>query len=447
MYSGRGAAKSWSIAQALMALGVADNLRILCTREFQTSINHSVHGLLSDINAKFNLGYQIQNNSIIHPLSGTEFSFHGLARNIDNLKSFEGADIVWIEEASSISQQSLDKLIPTIRKKDSEIWISFNPDSETDAVYKMFVTPYGKDLQPNKIYIDQQHYIINTSYKDNPFITETMLADIESLKKTNYKKYQHVYGGHIASSSQNCIIQPLWFDAVIDAHKKLNIKIKGEKVVGFDPADGGHDSKAAVYRTGILVEDLQKWTDGDLEEAVERVFNDATTKGTQHIIYDGIGLGVGAKMKFKSYDPKETIQRSIFIGSATPIRPLSMYKESMTNKEMFRNARAQGYWLLADRFEATYRAVVHNEYINTDDLISISSDCPNISELKEELTQIRRKKSSSSAKIQIESKQDMKSRQLDSPGLADSMMYAFSQFDEAISTKAKAPLINYSNQW
>jgi len=445
MYSGRGAAKSWSVAQALLILGLQNKLKILCLREFQVSLNQSVYSLLCDINLKFNLGYIATNTTLTHH-NGTEISFYGLARNIESIKSFHDCDIAWVEEASTISQKSLDVLIPTIRKENSELWFTWNPDSEHDAIHKMFITPY-KALITSKTYVDQQCYILRTSYKENPFITDTMLHDIDVMKTTNYKQYLHIYGGNIATTSMNCIIQPEHFDAVIDAHLKLNIKIKGERVIGFDPADTGQDSKAFVGRHGVLINKICKWNDGDLSDAVERVYNEALNTKVNTICYDSIGIGAGAKIKFKAFDPDGMMNISPFVGSETPDEPLKMYEESMTNKDMFRNKRAQYFWLLSDRFEATYRAVVHNEYVDASKIIFISSECEFIDDLKAELTQIQRVKSSNSSKIQIESKSDMKRRGLDSPGLADSLMYAFANSTK-INKKEVIPInINYASQW
>jgi phage terminase large subunit len=138
---GRGSAKSWSVARALLIQGANRPLRILCTREIQKSIQQSVHQLLSDqIKAlKLDSFYQVLNNEI-RGINGTEFYFSGLSNETSaSLKSFEGVDIVWCEEAQNISKQSWDILLPTIRKPDSEIWVTFNPDLETDETYQRFV--------------------------------------------------------------------------------------------------------------------------------------------------------------------------------------------------------------------------------------------------------------------------------------------------------------------
>ena len=152
IYGGRGSAKSWSVARALLVQGAGRKLRILCTREIQKSLADSVHKLLKDQVAALGYSdfYDVQ-DKIIRGRNGTEFLFAGLSTETElSIKSYEGVDIVWVEEAQTVTKSSWDILVPTIRKeiKDdagnviwtSEIWITFNPCLESDETYKRFVT-------------------------------------------------------------------------------------------------------------------------------------------------------------------------------------------------------------------------------------------------------------------------------------------------------------------
>jgi phage terminase large subunit len=185
LYGGRGGAKSWGIARALLILGRAKPLRILCTREIQKSIADSVHKLLSDQIRELGLNgfYEITNNSI-RGLNGTEFIFSGLKSNISSLKSYEGVDIVWVEEAANVSKQSWEILIPTVRKPGSEIWISFNPELETDETYKRFVLTQREDVAVEKV-----------NWTDNPFFPDVLRAEKDHLKATDPDAYEHVWEG------------------------------------------------------------------------------------------------------------------------------------------------------------------------------------------------------------------------------------------------------------
>ena len=158
-YGGRGGAKSWGFARALLIQGAEKPLRILCTREVQKSIKDSVHSLLTDQIQAMGLGghYQVLDNEI-RGKNGTLILFAGLASHtVESIKSFEGLDRVWCEEARSISEKSWRVLIPTIRKPESEIWISFNAELDDDPAYIRFVANQPPDCVTVKI-----------NYEDNP---------------------------------------------------------------------------------------------------------------------------------------------------------------------------------------------------------------------------------------------------------------------------------------
>ena len=134
-FGGRGGAKSWNFARALIALAYTKKLRILCTREYQSSIADSVHALISDQISEVGLDdYFTVKRDYIESHTGSLFLFAGLRRDPKKVKSTEGIDIAWVEEADTISNESLDLLIPTVRKPGSELWFSFNPDQESDPV-------------------------------------------------------------------------------------------------------------------------------------------------------------------------------------------------------------------------------------------------------------------------------------------------------------------------
>jgi phage terminase large subunit len=195
LHGGRGGAKSWGIARALLLMGASKTLRILCGREYQKSIEQSVHKLLCDQIRDMGLSdfYQVQKTRIIGA-NGTEFSFHGLHHNVDNIKSIEGTDIAWIEEAQVVSAGSWKKLIPTIRKDDSEIWVSFNPELEEDETYKRFV------LRPPTGAV-----VIKINWSDNPWFPKVLRQEKDDLKAINYDEYLNVWEGHCKKSLEGAI--------------------------------------------------------------------------------------------------------------------------------------------------------------------------------------------------------------------------------------------------
>lgn len=195
LYGGRGGAKSWGVARALLVAGTSQPLRVLCAREYQNSITESVHHLLKTQIDELGLQsyYEVQNASITGR-NGTEFFFAGLKNNISRIKSFEGVDRVWIEEAQSVSKTSWDTLIPTIRKDGSEIWATFNPELDTDETYKRFVIdpPNGS-------------IVVKLGWQDNPWFPEVLRLEKDELKVKDPDAYQNVWEGECRSSLQGAI--------------------------------------------------------------------------------------------------------------------------------------------------------------------------------------------------------------------------------------------------
>lgn len=186
-YGGRGSTKSWSIAGALVIIASQSKKTILCTREIQNSIKDSVYRLICDQIERYGLSdiYEIQRDSIRCTLTGSIFIFKGLYRNHNSIKSIEGIDIVWIEEAQSISQESIDFLVPTIRKDGSEIWMTFNPDQEDDPVYSIFVKNDRENAVVKKVNMADVWEIVPDTLK------EEYLYD----QKHNIEKWEWIWNG------------------------------------------------------------------------------------------------------------------------------------------------------------------------------------------------------------------------------------------------------------
>lgn len=184
-YGGRGGAKSHGIARALLAAGAESPKRVPCCREIQKSISDSVHALLAGIikAGPFESFYRVT-DTYIEGKNGTLFTFHGLKHNVANIKSLEGADICWVEEAQAVTKSSWSVLIPTIRKPNSEIWISFNPELESDDTYQRFVKnpPTGAK-------------VVKIGWQDNPWFPAVLRQEMEDLKARNYDEYLNVWEG------------------------------------------------------------------------------------------------------------------------------------------------------------------------------------------------------------------------------------------------------------
>lgn len=184
---GRGGGKSYAYANNAVIRACTEKLRILCTREMQNSIRDSVHRLISDRIQVLKLDeyFNVQRESITSS-TGSEFIFKGLRHNISEIKSTEGIDICWVEEAEKVSEESWQILIPTIRKEDSEIWVSFNPEDEKSATHQRFI----KNPPP-----DCLRATIN--YWDNKYFPSVLRKEMEHDKRVDYEKYLHVWEGQV----------------------------------------------------------------------------------------------------------------------------------------------------------------------------------------------------------------------------------------------------------
>lgn len=185
LLGGRGGAKSWGIARALVLIAASSKKRILCTREVQNTMRDSVHKLLSDTIDAMGLApwFSITRESI-KSLSGSEFIFKGLRFDVQGVKSTEGVDICWVEEAQTVSQDSWDVLIPTIRSIGSEIWISFNPGEESDPTYKRFVVNPPPDA-----------VVVEINYDDNPWFPDVLRREMEYCRSVDFDAYMHIWRG------------------------------------------------------------------------------------------------------------------------------------------------------------------------------------------------------------------------------------------------------------
>ena len=222
MYGGRGSGKSWSAARSLLYQGTQDPLRVLCAREIQRTIADSVHRLLSDQVEALGLGwfYTVTDGSIVGR-NGSEFLFTGL-RAIDaaKIKSFEGVDVAWCEEAQVISKKSWDILIPTIRADGSEIWATFNPDMDSDDTYRRFVVRPPPDA-----------WVAKVSYRDNPWFPDVLEKERLHLERSDPESYQNVwegrcrtvvegaiYAGEVTEMIEDRRVRPVPYDPKLKVH-------------------------------------------------------------------------------------------------------------------------------------------------------------------------------------------------------------------------------------
>lgn len=184
IYGGRGSGKSHAVAQYCIFRAYQKKTKVLCTRELQKSISESVHALLCEKIHDMGLDsfFTIQKDKI-YGANGSVFIFAGVRQNVNEIKSMEGIDVCWVEEAQSMSRNSLDVLVPTVRAEGSIIIFTFNPFKDTDPVFVDSQNP------------DENTLVIKANYSDNPFFPEVLRLDMERDKKNDYEKYLWVWEG------------------------------------------------------------------------------------------------------------------------------------------------------------------------------------------------------------------------------------------------------------
>lgn len=423
LYGGRASSKSWDAAGVALYATQADKLKVMCVRQFQNRIDDSVYTLLKSriddfgFNSKFNI---LRNT--IHSDMGSQFIFYGLWRHIEEIKSTEGVDILWIEEGHNLTKEQWEILEPTIRKEGSQVWIIFNPRLVTDFVYRKFIL----NTPPNTIV-----RLIN--YTENPFLSQTMLDIIQAKKDEDEDEFNHIYLGEPRQDDDSVIIKRSWLMACVDAHKKLGIEPTGVDRVGFDVADSGADKNALVYAHGSLALHAEEWSAGEDEllKSASRVWTFAANKRAE-IDYDSIGVGAFAGGHFKALnddpDRPERLSYHKFNAAGAVLNKEKRIDDkdpkSPLNKDFFANRKAQAWWETAMRAKNTFNAVNKGHVFDEADMLFLSSDMPMLEKLIDELS-TPRTDTDNSGKSKVESKKDLAKRDVPSPNLADAFIAAF----------------------
>lgn len=199
---GRGSGKSIAVADRLIFAALNESTRILCAREYQKSIKDSVHALLRERIGYYGLDdyFDITQNTITCKITGTDFIFAGVATNVNSIKSMTGVKYVWIEEGDSISQFSLDVLIPTFRMKGTQFFIVFNPVNEDDPIMTTFVKEKRDDT-----------LVVHVNFTDNVYFKDTSLAaEEERMRRKDPEKHAWVWLGETRSNGDANIFKGRW---------------------------------------------------------------------------------------------------------------------------------------------------------------------------------------------------------------------------------------------
>lgn len=283
-HGGRGSAKSWGFARALLILAAQKPLRVLCAREIQKSIKDSVHRLLTDQIQAMGLGanYEVFETEI-RGKNGSLFLFAGLAQHtVESIKSYEGVDIVWIEEAQVVTKRSWDVLTPTIRKDGSEIWITLNPDMETDETYQRFVHGQAEE--------SESAFCVQMNWRDNPWFPKELEKERQNTLARDPDNYKNIWEGEPKRVSEGAIyrleierlyadnrVRPVPYDPQLRVHTVWDLGWNDAMTVGFWQRSG------AEVRCLDYIEESHRTLDWYVAEIAKRPY----LWGTDFIPHDG----------------------------------------------------------------------------------------------------------------------------------------------------------------
>ncbi len=215
-WGGRGSGKSHFFSELLVERSIVEKVDAVCVREIQRTLNQSVKKLIEAKIQALNVGqyFDVQ-DSRIKSNSGGVIIFEGMQNHTaDSIKSLEGFDIAWVEEAQSLSQRSLDLLRPTIRKPGSELWFSWNPNLETDPVDVLL---RGENPPPGAV-------VVKVNYRDNPWLPDVLQDELEYDQKRDPDKFAHIWLGEYQRNSESRVFRN-WkieeFDSPSGSHFRL----------------------------------------------------------------------------------------------------------------------------------------------------------------------------------------------------------------------------------
>lgn len=282
---GRGGGKSNAVARWILYLAEKYQIRIVCGREIQNSIKESVYSIFTDLIQQYNLNFTILAKSIIHRDTKTEINFRGFReQGAFNIQGMEGIDIVWIDESQALTKQTLDILIPTIRKDNAKIIFTMNRFVRNDPAYATFI---DRD--------DCLH--IHLNYSDNPFCTNALKKEALECQKKSLEDYNHIWLGQPLDKTEDSVFTHSELDAA-KINKYPMRQGYGFRIAGFDIARFGDDKCAAVVlqQMGALHWEtvmVDQWDHKDLVFTQGKIADIVRQYKVDKAIVDEDGIGAG----------------------------------------------------------------------------------------------------------------------------------------------------------
>lgn len=383
-YGGRAGGKSYAFADSLLILGRMKKLFIVCLREIQGSIRDSVHKLLSDRISYYQLSdYKVTDTKIENKVTGTVFVFKGLRdQDPQKIKSLEGTDIAWVEEAQTITKKSWDILEPTIRKPNSEIWISMNREQENDPLWVAVA------VQP-----DENTLVQKVNYTDNPFCPQEMKDLADKCREKNPTDYAHIWLGEPVLNGNNKLID---LQSVKKAQSGHLIETSGSLIIGLDIARFGDDETVFCFRRGRICERFEAYRKKDTVEVANIVTHYIQQYRPYRIFLDIGGQGAGVYDILTDRGFREVV-RGISFG------------EKAIQSDRYVNKRAEMWDGIRQWLTGTSPVYLPNDTAITDDLCDVN------------------KKYDRLGRLQLEEKESLKRRLGRSPDWGDALALTFAE--------------------
>ncbi len=393
MFGGRGGTKS-RMAQDVVAGEVnSQGSKAFILRERMKSLKESIYaGIEKSIKDLGLSGFRsIPSHWEIRHKTGGKITFGGM-QNIIDMKGSSNYKIFLMEEAAKTKQNTIDTLGPTLRDTPkAELWYLWNPESSQDPMSQEFIVPYQADIDRCGYYEDDYHLIIKVGYEDNPWFEhdESLKQELQKDKAKVGKgimsesRFNWIWLGKYNDDIDTSVIKEDWFKACIDAHINLGIEITGCKTSACDPSDTGNDPCGYVGRQGIVFQDIDEIEAENGNRKMDEACKRAVLYGADSFGYDADGLGATLRDNVDRGFSGRSTNIYAYKGSSQINFPEAVFKSetasltnrsnTLLNKDVLYNKKAQNIIGFAERVFRTYEAVILGKYHDPDTLVSFCS--------------------------------------------------------------------------
>lgn len=396
---GRDGAKTQSVARILVYLCEKYPLRVVCGREIQNSIEESVYAVFSDLIRANNLYFEVLASKIDHKKTGASIRFRGFReQGSTNIKGMEAVDVLWVDESQAITKQTLDVIVPTIRKENAKVIWTMNRHVENDPVFSFFANR-----------TDCLH--IHIDYRDNPFCSKAMIAEAEQCKLRSLDDYCHIWLGEPLKKSEDFLFSmDLLRSSLALDMDRIGIR---RRAMGIDVARFGDCETvfSLVESHGpVLWEQTHQeaYKHKGLDETIGKTLALQKNFLIDALVPDDDGIGGGL---------------TDLLGESKEYEVMPFRSEEKS--EVYANRRTEAYFKLLDWLENGWLKIINDN------------------ELIEQLLSIRYKYTHKGQKI-IVSKDEMRKVGIKSPDRADALMQAVFFADSTMTPQHSGGMPNYA---